>query len=842
MRAAEASAGPTIGLLGPLEVSVAGRPVALTTGRLRTMLAVLAMSAGETVAMDRLVAELWDSDQPAHARRAVQTYAARLRGVLGNEVVQTTADGYVLRTRPEQVDALRFLQLLDAAARSADPAEERARLVEALRLWRSLPFEGVRSAWLEDTQAPRLVEQFLDATERRVDLDIADGRYGGLAACLGHLVARYPLRESLWARLLVVLARSGRQAEALKRYEMIRVRLAEELGSDPGAELQRVYADLLAGRPPALGDGAVAPAWRVPRQLPPDVAHFAGRDAELARVHEVLTGAGQHAPAAISAIQGIGGIGKSALAIHAAHQLADCFPDGQLYVDLHGDTTRPRPLEPLEVLGRFLRALGADPAAIPSDLEEAAGMFRSRVAGRHLLVVLDNAADAAQVVPLLPASPGCGVLVTSRRALVSLDGATHVRLDALAPEEALELLGRLAGTDRVDAAPEAAMEVARCCGYLPLALRIAGARLAARPTWPLEELAERLGDQQRRLDELELAETGVRASFQVSHEQLRASSDPVDRSAAEAFGLLGVLDGAEMGTPVMARLLDASEMATEEALERLVDTQLVQTASPGRYRLHDLLRLYARELARTHHSEREQAAALTRALGFYVATVWHTLELLRPGDYRLTPADERWRKSGLELADEQSALRWLEAERANLLAAVRQAATTPGLPGQIATQLAQGLVGFSWVRSYWDDRVQVNQIALGVARRDRDLAAEAQAHNELGVAYSRQGRFDQALAYHQESLTIYRELGDRRGQATSLGNLGVVCQRVGRYEEALACLRESLAICRELGERHIRAHSLNDLGLVYQRLGRHEEALACLRESLAIRRELGDRS
>jgi DNA-binding SARP family transcriptional activator len=811
MRSAEASGGPTIGLLGPLEVSVGGRPVALTTGRLRTMLAVLAMSAEKTVSMDRLVAELWDGGQPAHARRAVQTYATRLRRVLGNEVVQTTADGYALRIAPERVDALRFLRLLDAAAGSSDPVTERARLVEAMRLWRSLPFEGVRSAWLEDTQAPRLIEKFLDATERRVDLDIGDGRYGGLVACLSELVARYPLRESLWVRLLVVLARTGRQAEALERYETIRVRLAEELGSDPGAELQRVYADLLAGRPPALGGGAGSPAWRVPRQLPPDVADFAGRDAELALMQRVLVSAGRHGPAAVNAIQGIGGVGKSALAVHAAHWLADRFPDGQLYVDLHGDTTRLRPLEPLEVLGRFLRALGADPAAIPSDLEEAAGMFRSRVADRRLLMVLDNAADAAQVRPLLPASPGCGVLVTSRRALLGLDGAIHVHLDALAPEEALELLGRLAGTDRVDAEPEAAMEVARCCGYLPLALRIAGARLAARPTWPLRELAERLGDEQRRLDELELAEAGVRASFQVSHEQLRASRDSVDRSAAKVFGLLGVLDGAEMGTPVVARLLDASEMATEEALERLVDTQLLQTPSPGRYRLHDLLRLYARELACTHHSEHEQAAALTRALGFYVATAWHTLGLLRPGDYRLTRVDERWRKSGLEFTNEQAALGWLEAERANLLAAVQQAATTPGVPADIAIQLTQALFGFYWVRSYWGDWLKVNQIALGVTRRIGDRAAQAQAHNDLGAANWRRGRYDQAVASLQESLEIRRELGDRPGEGASLGNLGLVYQRQGRYEQALACLRDSLAIDRELGDHRGQAISLGNL-------------------------------
>jgi DNA-binding SARP family transcriptional activator len=602
---AEAAGEPAIGLLGPLEVWLGGRPIRLTTGRLRTMLAVLAMSAGETVAMDRLVAEHWDGGQPVHARRTVQTYVARLRGVLGNALIHTTTDGYVLRLAPERVDALRFLALLDAAARSADPVVERARLGEALRLWRGLPFEGVRSAWLEATQTPRLVERFLDATERRVDLDLAAGRSEGLVACLGELVARYPLRESLWVRLLVVLARSGRQAEALERYETVRRRLAEELGADPGVELQRVHAELLAGRVPVLGeDGWPPAAWRVPRQLPPDVGDFAGRNAELASVHRALA-ADRHGPVAI---HGIGGVGKSALAIRAAHQLAERFPDGQLYVDLHGATTGQRPLQPLEVLGRLLRALGTDAAAVPADLEEAAATFRSRVAGRRLLVVLDNAAEAGQVKPLLPASSGCGVLVTSRPALLGLDGASHVQLDVLAQREALELLGRLIGADRVAAEREAAVEVVGWCGGLPLALRIAGARLAARPTWPLRVLAGRLGDQRRRLDELELAEMSVRTSLQVSYRQLHTSADPLDRSAATAFGLLGLLDGTELGVPVAARLLELPEAAAERVLERLVDAQLLQTPSPGRYRLHDLLRLYARELARQRHGERTRAA------------------------------------------------------------------------------------------------------------------------------------------------------------------------------------------------------------------------------------------
>jgi DNA-binding SARP family transcriptional activator len=831
----------TVGLLGPLEVSVGGRPVRLSASRLQTLLAVLAMRAGEAVSVARLANAMWDRDLPADARRTVQTYVARLRGMLGGELVASSPGGYVLCAEPDQVDALRFLRLLDAAAVAGEPSVERARLAEAVALWRGTPFEGVRSTWLEDTEAPCLVEGYLAAVERLADLELAEGRHGGLVACLRELVARYPLRESLWLRLLVVLARCGRQAEALVGYEAVRVRLAEELGADPGVDLQRVHADLLAGRTPEVSEGVRSAAARrqVPRQLPATSGGLTGRQAALATLAGLFGDGADSAggSVAICVISGMAGVGKTALAVHAAERLAGRVPDGPLYVNLYGATAGLRPLAPLEVLGRFLRALGMDPTAVPADLEEAAAAFRSRVAGRRLLVVLDDAADAAQVAPLLPAAAGCGVLVTSRRVLPALEGAVHLHLDVLDQAEALELLGQLAGWERIAAEPEAAAEVARCCGFLPLALRIAGARLAARPTWPVRALADRLGDAQRRLDELELGEVGMRTSFTVSLEQLRASH----RAAAEAFGLLGVLDGPEVGVPVVARLLDVCEDAAERVLERLVDAQLVETPAPGRYQLHDLLRLYARELAGRHLRESERATAVTRVLGFYVATAWQTLDLVRPGDHRLARADDRWRKGGLEFADEQQALGWLEAERANLLAAVEQAAGSPGVPAEIVIQLAQALFGFFRVRSHWDDRVRVNQTALRVARRLGNRSAEAQALNDLGGGYWRQGRYEQALACRHQSLAIFRELGDRLGQAFSLGNFALDYRWQGRYDEALACHKESLALFRELGDRRGLGIGLGDLGLFYERLGRYEEALACHEKSLALFRELGGR-
>jgi tetratricopeptide (TPR) repeat protein/DNA-binding SARP family transcriptional activator len=834
-----------VGLLGPLEVSVGGRRVVLTTGRLRSLLAVLALSAGEAVSLERLVWAVWDEVVPSHDRKAVQTYVSRLRGVLGGGVIGTVPAGYVLRVERERVDVLRFVGLLDAAAGAGDVSAERGLLMEALGLWRGMPFEGVRSGWLEESEGPRLVERYLAAVERRADLDLAAGRVGGLVALLRDLVGQFPLRESLWVRWLVVLARSGRQAEALEGYEAVRVRIAEELGTDPGIELQRVYADLLAGQEPSVdgGGGLGVGRRRVPRQLPGGGGGFTGRGVVLAELLGAFAGAADPvtATAVVCVVSGMAGVGKTALAVNAARRLVDRFPDGQLYVDLHGATAGLEPSEPQDVLGWFLRALGVDPAGIPADVEEASAAFRSQVADRRLLLVLDNAVDAAQVAPLLPASPRCGVVVTSRRALVGLDGAAQVRLDVLEPDEALDLLARVAGGDRVAAEPAAAARVARLCGYLPLALRIAGARLAARPAWPVAALAQRLSDAARRLDELTLGDVGVRASFTVSYQQLEASDDFDDRAVAGAFEFLGVLDGPDMDARVVARVLDIAEHEAELVLERLVDAQLLETPAPGRYQLHDLLRLYARELAYERHDQAARAAALTRAVGFYLSTAWHTLALLWPGDHRLTRADDRWTGGGVEFVGEQAALDWLEAERANLLAVTRQAVDTPGVPAEMAVQLAQALAGFFSPRGYWDDWVAVNQLALGVARRANDRSAQAQAHNDLGLAYWMQGRFDEAQAHHEQALAMCRQVGDRYGEGVALGGLGRVCRTQGRFEQAQGYDEASLAICREVGDRRGEGESLGALGYVYQRQGRITEALACLEQSLAIRRELGDR-
>jgi DNA-binding SARP family transcriptional activator len=833
------------GLLGPLEVTDGGRLVPIPSAKLRVLLACLLLRAGALVTLDELAEAIWGDDAlPTHPRRAVQTYITRLRQLLGgNGLIQSRHEGYVIAVAAGDVDVGR-LELLLARAREAADAGDRHReaavLRQALGLWRGEPLADVPSETLHRDAVARLTEQRLDAMCRRIEADLALGRHAELISELRTLTDRQPLREQFWAQLMTALYRCGRQADALQAYHSAAGLLADELGVDPGAELRALHQAILTNDPAlvVVPSAARRDAFAKQFQLPLDVGDFVGR-AELARQIEQLLADDLRVP--VVALSGPPGMGKSALAVHAAHRLAKHFPDGQLYVNLHGATAGLQPLRPLEVLGRFLRALGTDPAAVPAELEEASAAFRSQMAGRRVLLLLDNAADAAQVAPLLPASLGSGVLVTSRRVLARLEGAANLRLDALAPGEAVELLSRVAGQERVAVEPVAAAELAGSCGRLPLALRIAGARLAARPAWAVGALAERLADAQGRLDELELAEVGVRASFAVSYQQLCDSADALDRMAAEAFGLLGILDGPEVGVPVAARLLDLGEDAAERTLERLVDAQLLETPASGRYRLHDLLRLYARELACQQHSERARTAALGRALGFYVAAAWQTLGVLRPGDYRLAHVDDRWSKDGLEFADDRAALGWLEAEWANLVAAVRQAATTPGVPGELAIQLAQALFGFFWVRSHPDDWVQVNQIALEVARRMGDLTAQAQALTDLAGGHWRCGQYEQARACDQEGLAIRRKLGDRRGQANSLNGLGLIAQWQGQYGEALAYLQESLVIFRELSDRRGETIALTNLGNVYLSQGRFEEALACHEESLAIRRELGGR-
>ena len=570
----------------------------------------------------------------------------------------------------------------------------------------------------------------------------------------------------------------------------------------------------------------------IPHELPADIADFTGHEAKLERLLAALARAGTGSPTVV-AVHGVGGVGKSALAIHAAHQLAGRFPDGQLYLNLQGATTGLRPLDPVDALARLLRALGFEGRDIPVEVEEAAARFRSRVAGRRILLVLDNAVSAGQVRPLLPAGPTCAALITSRQVLATVDGARHLHLDVLSAGQAIRLLGRLAGVERLAAEPQAAADLARQCDYLPLALRIAGARLAARPAWPVRALADRLGDERTRLDELESADLAVRSCFQVSYRALRAGEDHRDRTAARLFRLLGLHRGPEVSTWTAAALMDTPPEAAETALERLVDAQLLMAAGSSRYAMHDLLLLFAREQAGHDEPEAQRQAALQRMLDCYLATMQRAQQVLQPDD----PGGARWRVAARTppLLSWTAALAWFEQERGNLFAAAHQAVNgAPPMP-RFVVRLAELMYWFLIIRTNWPEMESINQLALCAARKDGDRRGEAVALNDLGYAHLGVGRLDRAIACLERSKALFAELEDRHWESIATVGQAVVHREQGELERTVDCLQRSLPCLHELGDLVTEGGALGVLGLAYCDQGRFDEAIDCLEESLRIR-------
>jgi len=539
-----------------------------------------------------------------------------------------------------------------------------------------------------------------------------------------------------------------------------------------------------------------------PAELPATLDTFTGRETALAQLQHMLETPGNGSPR-VAVIHGIAGVGKTTLAIHSGHRVADRFPDGQLFVNLHGYTDGLAPRDPLDVLGAFLRGLGLTARDIPSTVEEAAARYRSMLARRRILVVLDNARGSAQVRPLVPANPGCAVLVTSRVPLLDLDGARHLPLDVLEPAESVALLGRLAGTSGAE--PDAARRLARACGHLPLALRIAGARLAARPTLTMDRLADRLARPQRRLDELRLGDLAVRTSLDLSYRSL-ADGD------RRAYRMLSLLDGPDFGLRVASAQLDQPEPAVEEVLDRLVGEHLIDEPVEGRYRFHDLLRLFGRERAGQLDTDAEREAALCRVLRCYTSA-----------------------------GGDSAALDWLDAELPGVLAAAHRAATSPAPTAALVPQLAIALYPYLLVRPHWRDWESLDRLALGVTRRLGDKVAQARLLDHLGVVCRKQFRIDEALAAIRDSLGLYQALGDHASEARAWSSLGNVHFDRHRYGDAIACLRRSLDLRRVLDDRAGEAAALANLANVLKRTGHIEEALdACIR-SLAIWRELGDR-
>lgn len=824
-------------LLGAVEVWRAGRAVPLGGPRQRAVLAALLLRANESVSVSQLREAVWE-DPPVAAESNVRTYLARLRRELrepgGESRLITRHGGYELVVHPGELDWAAFDELAGRGRRAAEAGDFGAAagcFDRALRLWRGRPLDGLKPGPGLRAELTRLWERYLTVVEQRARAGIELGEHEVVVGDLRRFVAEHPAREELSSLLMLALYRCGRQAEALDVLAGTRQHLVTEFGVEPGAGLRTMQQRILTADPTldAVGPGPRGPV-SAHRQLPMDISDFTGREADLARLRRLVDRAGERS-VVITAVDGMAGVGKTRLAVHAAHQLvrAGRFDELQLWADLRGFDPDSPPADPAGVLEAFLGLLGVAPRQIPAELAARAALYRDRLAGRKALVLLDNAANEAQVQPLLPGSPGCLVLVTSRRTLADLDGAGRLHLDVPSAEEAAALLGRIAGDRRVAAQPAEARRVADLCGRLPIAITLAAQRLRNRPTWTVKDLAGRLEAAAGRLDELHGRNRAVRAAFDLSYRTLPDAWRRV-------FRLIGLHPGDTFAADSVAALAGTPPRVVEDILESLLDEHLLQEVTPGRYRPHDLLRLYARERALAEEPDAD--AALRRLFLWYLHAAENAAGWLDP-EHRPVPLGDAppWLP---DFGTRARALDWCEVERANLVDVVRAAAER-GEHG-VAWQLPCALLSFYYLRKHWDDWISTHRVAVDAAVRAGERGAQARVLNGLGVAYSDLGRHDEAVSCHREASPLFRAAGDTRGEAWNLNNLGVAYHDLQRFEEAAGCHRKALPLMRAIHDAHGESICLNNLGDAHRRLGQLAQAADCLNQALDIQRRTGDRA
>ncbi|MFE0644894.1 BTAD domain-containing putative transcriptional regulator [Streptomyces sp. NPDC058877] len=863
-------------VLGPLQVHGPGGPLRLPPGRQEVILAALLLEANRVVSTNHLVDLIWEDNPPETARTQVQICVSRLRKLLagadGEVTITTRPPGYVLHTDPANVDAALFTGLVLQARRLREQGElvPAVRLLrEAMTLWQGECLSGLDGGPLAN-KARQLNEERLAAVELRIQLELELGRYDGLVGELQLLTHEHPLREKLHGQLIQALYWSGRQAEALEAFRTARRFLAEELGLEPGRELRELESAILTGelpapsgavpvRPPGgkapegppptavpeKGEGAGAPAApaqestrqdSVPRQLPAAVADFVSDAGQLAALEEALTGRPGRTTVGLAAITGKPGTGKSTLAVHVAHMLAETgFPDGQLYCDLRGTTGAPA--TPEEVLGRFLRALGIPGQLIPEALDERAEMYRTRLASRRVLVVLDDAAGEGQVLPLLPGSRGCAVLVTGRARLTALPGAHRVELDVLAEDRALELLSRIVGRERVVTEAAAAEALVRTVGRLPLALRIVAARLAARPHWTLASMVQRLANERHRLDELAHGEMTMRASLSLTYEGLA----PEDR---RLLRLLSMAHAPTLPSWLAGALLDDRRPFPSDLMEPLVDVQMLDVAGVERtggfrYRFHEIIRVYAREQLAAQHAPEERREALARMAGGWMYLAQQAHRKVYGGDFTVLHGDApRW-KPPASYTDEVLAdpLAWLDAEQAALCSMVEHAADE-GLH-DLSWDLATSLVTLFEVRGHYDLWEQTHLRALAAVRKAGNLRGTAAVRASLGSLYMSRNQFDTARQTLISALDVFQALDEPMGEALCRRDMALIARTGGDDATALELYRRSLADFDRAGDVVGRAIVLTQSAHIRMRQGEIASAQGQLDEALEIYEGVG---
>ncbi|MFD9705783.1 BTAD domain-containing putative transcriptional regulator [Lentzea sp. NPDC059081] len=864
-------------LLGGPAALVGDRMLDLGPARQRCVLAALAVDAGRVVSVDRLIDRVWGGNPPLRARATLLNYLSRLRLLLadaGGEVVVRRPGGYSLQVERSAVDVVHFHDLCDRA-RAVDDEQAAVLLRQALELWRGEALTGVDGEWAE-AERDRLYRRRLEAECDLTDVLLRLGHGEDLVAALAARAADWPWDERVAGQLVLALHRAGRTADALAHHRRLRDRMVEQLGTEPGAALRDLHQRVLEADPALLPSPAVIRAAAeapVPRQLPASPRWFTGRGAELARLDEALAAEPGGAPAAvvISAIGGAGGIGKTWLALAWAHRHAEQFPDGQLFVDLRGFGPADEPMAPGTAVRGFLSALQVDPGRLPSDPDAQAALYRSLLSGRRMLIVLDNAATPDQVVPLLPGSSSCTVLITGRTRLASLidrHGVRQLNLDVLSRTESRALLATRLGAGRVAAEPGAVDELVDLCGGYPLALSITARH--AGPGVPLAEVAAEL--REFGLELLDHDTDPTASLLAVLSWSLRRLTD----EHRTVFGLLGIAPGPDATTPAVAALTGLSPARARRALSALEDAALVERRAGGRWAMHDLVRAYAATTARDL-LDGVREAALRRVLDFHLHTAHAADRLLDLRRQLLEPGPPAPGVSPHPLPDAVTALAWLEAEHATLLATQRAALALGH--HDVAWHLAWVLDTFHHRQGYKRDAHTTWQVALEAAAHLPDPGTRIRTHRHLGFACSRLGRYETAvehldqalvLAVHQHDLTqqahtqlalalawgarehdsraqdhaqrahdLYHALGQPAWDAEALNTAGWYAARAGDFDAAREHCHAALVLHRQNDNSAGEAQTLDSLGLIAHRTGNHRDSVELYRRALAVYREHG---
>ncbi|MEU6934342.1 BTAD domain-containing putative transcriptional regulator [Streptomyces sp. NPDC046374] len=843
-------------ILGPVEAVAPGTDTPSLAPRHRAVLAYLLLHSGVAISVDRLIDAMWGPLPPDSARAQIQTTIAAIRRMLRDSgadgMLATRPAGYVITPEPGQLDLEEFTsRIATAQADSDDPGDIADRIRAALALWRGEPLADITAPYVQGTRA-RLNGQLLTAVERLAELELARGQHDNLIDELSVHASAHPLRERLCCQLMLALHRAGRQTDALQVARDFRTALAEQQGLDPGHAFGKLEQDILRDapelRPPVTApsvppaaaqsvtpDAGPAAAPTKPQGvnfLPYDVPDFTGREDEVDGLIRLWSG-GNGGVVTISAIDGMAGVGKTTLAVHAGHRLADRFPDGQLFVDLQAHTAGQVPLDAGAALEVLLGQLGVPASHIPPSVADRAALWRSELSGRRVLAVLDNALGADQVRQLLPgAASRALVLITSRRRLTDLDGAHALSLDVLPATDAEEMFTAIVGA-RAVAEPLAVLDVLQLCGFLPLAVRIAAARLHHRPRWTVAYLADRLRDQRRRLSELATSERGVAAAFTLSYEQLTEDQQRM-------FRLMGLQPGRDISAEAASALTGLPLDEAETLLEDLLDAHVLTQHQLGRYTFHDLLREHALATAAAQEAPDARREALGRLFHHYLHIASTAIDHLYPEGRNRRPRIPAPDTPAWPPRDEAEAIAWLDAERANLMATGQYAAEHDMLPH--TTRLAATLHRYLLGHAHQADALALHGLALQAGRRSGDTAAEARTLIDLGeVHFWWHGDHEQAAEQYRHALDLAHGIGDRGAEARALQGLGIVSRRRRDYDRAHDHSAQALAFFRELGDRGGEARCLTDLGIVHEHRGRHEDAHEHHRQALHAYRETGSR-